>query len=73
MPALVRFAAFNFVAGAMIGFAVVAVLFLGDSGTLSALGTANDRLLAFFMLAITLAPSFGLGCLGTALCFSWDD
>lgn len=69
MPAFVRFVAFNFLAGAMIGFDVVAVLFLGDLGTLSALGTANDRL----MPAITLAPSFGRGCLGTALCLSWDD
>lgn len=74
MPALVRFVIVNFAAGTAIGLIVVAVAFFGSSGAFGVLGAANDRLLAFAMLTLTVAPSFGLGCLGTALAFlAWDD
>ncbi|WP_187971026.1 hypothetical protein [Aquibium microcysteis] len=69
MPLLVRFVILNFAAGTAIGVAVVATAFFGSSGAFGALGAANDRLLAFTMLAMTVAPSFGLGFLGTALAF----
>ncbi len=72
MPAPVRLMVFNFAVGTVLGLAVVALLFLGDGKLMTALGTAQDRLIAFVMLSITVAPSFGLGCMGTALCFSRD-
>ncbi len=73
MPALVRFVIFNVAAGTTIGVLAAAVLVLGDVGSLSNLGAPGDRLLGFFMLALTLGPSFGLGCLATALCLGGDD
>jgi hypothetical protein len=69
MPMLVRFVILNFAAGTAIGIVVVATAFFGSSGAFGALGVANDRMLAFAMLALTVAPSFGLGCLATALAF----
>jgi len=74
MPPLIRFIIVNFTAGTAIGITVVAAAFFGTSGAFGALGASPDRMLAFGMLALTIGPSFGLGCLGTALAFlAWDD
>ena len=73
MPALVRFMLVNFAAGAVIGRAVLASLLLAGAGPLHPVGSDDDRLLATVMLGFMLSSSFGLGCLGTALCFFHED
>ena len=70
MPLSRCFVFCHFAAGAFLGLIVVAALFLGDGGVFSAFCTAQDRVLPFLMLAATLVPLIGLGCLGTALCFA---
>lgn len=73
MPALIRFMLVNFAAGAMIGLAVLAALFLAGAGPLHPVGSDDDRFLAMVMLGFMLPSSFGLGFLGTALCVSPED
>ena len=73
MPSLIRFVMFNVAAGTTIGVMAAAVLVVGEVGPLSSLGVGSVRFLGFFMLALTLGPAFGLGCLATALCLAGED